>query len=67
MRRIIIHDLYPEYSGYVGICGWQVQSTLLELESLLVTQKIIVKQIAGVSLKRKDEAIFNQKKKKTTM
>jgi len=38
MRRILIHDLNPQYSGFAaGILDWQVQLTLLESEGLLAT------------------------------
>ena len=64
MRRIIIHRLNPEYEGYIaGICGWQVQPTLLELKSLLVAQETLVKQMVGVPLKSEDEALFSNKEK----
>ena len=64
MRRIIIHSLNSEYSGYiVGICAWRVQPTILELKSLLVAQETLVKQTADVSLKSEDEALSSHKER----
>lgn len=48
MRRIITRGLRPEYSGLmIAIRGWSTQPLLVELESLLVNQEILVKQMAG--------------------
>ena len=65
MRRIVIHGLNLAYDGYIiGVCGWQTQPTLLELESLLVEKDILVKQMVDFSLKSEDEAFFSHKERR---
>ena len=60
MRRIIIRGLKPEYNGFItAIQGWPTQPTILELESLLTNQESLEKQMAGVTLKETEEALFS--------
>lgn len=64
MRRIIVRGLRPEYEGLItAVRGWPTQPSLLELESLLVNQESLSKQMAKVSLKTEEEALFNTKSK----
>ena len=60
MKIIIIHGLRLEYRSFITIIqGWLTQSTILELENLLVNQKTLAKQLARVSVKREEETFFN--------
>ena len=60
MRRIIIHGLRLEYRSFVAVIqGWFVQPSLVELKILLFDQELLVKQMAGVSLKSEEEALFS--------
>ena len=64
MRRIIIHGLKPEYNAYItAIRGWPTQPTLIELENLLANQESLCKQMAGVSVKNEEEALYSNNKK----
>nr|CAD1841788.1 unnamed protein product [Ananas comosus var. bracteatus] len=64
MKRIIIHGLKPEYNGFItAIRGWPTQPTLVELENLLANQEALAKQMAGVSLKTEEEALFSSRRK----
>jgi transposase InsO family protein len=64
MRRIIIHGLKTEYNGFImAIKGWPTQPTLIELENLLVNQESLCKQMAGVSVKNEEEALYSNNKK----
>lgn len=59
MRRIIIHSLKPEYRGFkTAIQGWPTQPILVELENLLAGQEALAKQLAGVSIKKDEEALY---------
>ena len=63
MRRIIIHGLKPEYRSFItAIQGWPVQPSLEDLENLLANQETLVKQVAGVSIKNEEEALFSNKR-----
>lgn len=60
MRRIIIRGLKPEYNAFItAIRGWPIQLSLIELENLLANQESLCKQMARVSLKTKEEALFS--------
>ena len=64
MKRIIIHGLRPEYRSFVvAIQGWSVQPSLVELKILLFDQEALVKQMARVSLKSEEEALFSSQYK----
>ncbi|KAL4621447.1 hypothetical protein ACB092_06G228200 [Castanea dentata] len=64
MRRIIIHGLRPEYRSFVvAIQGWSVQPSLVQLENLLSDQEALIKQMAVVSLKSEEEAVFSSQYK----
>ena len=59
MRRIIILGLRREYRTFVvAIHGWPVQPSLVEFENLLANQEALVNQMARVSLKSEEEALF---------
>jgi hypothetical protein len=63
MRRILINELKPEYNGFMAaIQGWPTQPTLLELENMLANQEALVKQMAEVSLKQEEEALFSNQR-----
>jgi hypothetical protein len=65
MRRIIIRGLRPEFSGFMAaVRGWPTQPTLLELENLLINQESLARQMAGLSIKESEEALFSGKGKK---
>ncbi|KAJ4748220.1 Zinc-binding dehydrogenase family protein [Rhynchospora pubera] len=56
MRRIIINGMRPEFGAFVtAIQGWQTQPSLLDLESLLASQEALVKQLAGLTMKKEEE------------
>ncbi|KAJ4971777.1 hypothetical protein NE237_004876 [Protea cynaroides] len=60
-RRIIIRGLKQEYSSFIiATQGWPTQPTLLELECLLANQESLAKQMAGLSVKENEEALFSQ-------
>ncbi|KAH0661929.1 hypothetical protein KY284_026860 [Solanum tuberosum] len=62
MKRIIIHGLKPEYRSFIAaVQGWQNQPSLVEFENLLAGQEALAKQMSGVSLKGKDEALYVNK------
>ncbi|KAK3015868.1 hypothetical protein RJ639_006556 [Escallonia herrerae] len=64
IRRIIIHGLRPEYQGFItAVQGWHTQPSLENLENLLANQESMAKQLAGVSLKSDEEALFSNKRK----
>lgn len=64
MRRIITRGLKPEYNGFMtAIRRWPTQPSLTELESLLANQETLAKQMAGISVKDKEEALFTRKSK----
>ncbi|KAL8138008.1 hypothetical protein V2J09_004009 [Rumex salicifolius] len=64
MRRIIIRGLRPEYNSFItAIQGWPTQPSLLELENLLVNQETLAKQMAGLSVKDHEEALYSNKGK----
>lgn len=64
MRCIITRGLKPEYNGFMtAIRGWPTQPSLTELESLLANQKTLAKQMAGISVKNEEEALFTRKGK----
>lgn len=51
VRRIIIHDLKPEFRSFViAIQGWPVQPSLIEFENLLTTQETLAKQMSGLQI-----------------
>jgi gag-polypeptide of LTR copia-type len=63
MRRILINGLKPEYNRFIAtIQGWSTQPTLLELENMLANQEALAKQMARVSLKREEEALFSSRR-----
>ncbi|KAG5595196.1 hypothetical protein H5410_036428 [Solanum commersonii] len=66
MRRIIVHDLRPEYKGTITATrGWAIKSTLSELENLLAneedwrrhypgeTKRINIKELSDKTRRRK--------------
>lgn len=62
MRRIIIHGLRPEFHGLVtAINGWATEPTLVELENILANQEELDKQMAGVSVKNDEKALYTKK------
>ncbi|KAJ4718987.1 Retrovirus-related Pol polyprotein from transposon TNT 1-94 [Melia azedarach] len=64
MRRIIIHGLKPEYRSFIAaVQGWPIQPSLVDLENLLADQEALAKQMARVSLKTEDQALFINKRK----
>ncbi|KAL8161569.1 hypothetical protein V2J09_013058 [Rumex salicifolius] len=64
MRRIIIRGLRPEYNSFItAIQGWPTQPSLLELENLLVNKETLAKQMAGLSVKDHEEALYSNKGK----
>jgi hypothetical protein len=64
MKRIIIHGIRPEYSGFIAVVrGWPNQTSLVELENLLVNQEELPKQIGSITEKKEEEALFINKKK----
>nr|CAD1834390.1 unnamed protein product [Ananas comosus var. bracteatus] len=64
MKRIIIHGLKPEYNGFItAVRGWPTQPTLVELENLLANQEALAKQMAAVSMKNEEEALFSSRRK----
>jgi hypothetical protein len=64
MKRIIIHGLRHEYSGFiVAMRGWPNQPSLVELENLLVNQEELAKQMGSITEKEEEEALFTSKKK----
>ena len=64
MRRIITHGLRPEYRGFMAaVQGWPTQPSIEELENLLTSQEMLARQIAGVSLKSEEVALFTNKKR----
>jgi hypothetical protein len=64
MKRIIIHGLRPEYSGFIAaVRGWPNQPSLVELENLLVNQEKLAKQMGSITEKEEEEALFTSKKK----
>ncbi|GAV86072.1 zf-CCHC domain-containing protein/UBN2 domain-containing protein [Cephalotus follicularis] len=65
-RRIIIRGLKQEYSGFItAIQGWPTQPSLIELESLLANQESLAKQMAGLSVKDNEEALFTRRGNKS--
>lgn len=61
MRRIITRGLKPEYKGFMtAIRGWPTQPSPLELESLLANQETMARQMASVSVKDEEEALFTR-------
>ncbi|XXG49381.1 hypothetical protein AAC387_Pa02g3583 [Persea americana] len=48
-----------------AIRGWPTQPSLIELESLLANQEALAKQIAGVTVKDEEQALFTRKGKST--
>nr|XP_048330668.1 probable glutathione S-transferase [Ziziphus jujuba var. spinosa] len=49
----------PEYRGFIAkIQDWQIQPSLVELESLLANQETLAEQMTRVSLKGEDEVVF---------
>jgi hypothetical protein len=64
MKRIIIHGIRPEYSGFIAaVRGWPNQPSLVELENLLVNQEELAKQIGSITEKEEEEALFTSKMK----
>ncbi|KAH0657747.1 hypothetical protein KY289_026495 [Solanum tuberosum] len=64
MKGIIIHGLKPEYKSFIDdVQGWQNQSSLVEFEILLASQEALAKQMNGVSLKGKEEALYVNKRR----
>lgn len=49
-----------------AIRGWPTQPSLTELESLLANQETLAKQMAGISVKDEEEALFTRKGKAIT-
>ena len=42
MKRIIIHDLRPEFRGFVAkVHGWKNQPSLVEFENVLAGQEAL--------------------------
>ncbi|ERN04746.1 hypothetical protein AMTR_s00274p00000640 [Amborella trichopoda] len=65
MRRIVIRGLRPEFGGFIAIVrGWSTQPTLLELENISINQETLAKQMARVTIKESEEALFLGKGKK---
>ncbi|KAJ0034131.1 hypothetical protein Pint_25240 [Pistacia integerrima] len=63
-KRIIVHGLRPEYQSFVALVqGWSTQPSLVKFENLLVGQEAMAKQMAGVSLKGEEEALYINKSK----
>ena len=46
-----------------AIRGWATQPSLVELESLLANQEVLAKQMAGVTMKDEEQALFTRKGK----
>jgi hypothetical protein len=65
MKRHIIRGLKREYIPYVtSIQCWAVQPTLVEFESLLMSQESFARQMAGCSISgNESDALFSNKKK----
>ncbi|KAH0636993.1 hypothetical protein KY289_036908 [Solanum tuberosum] len=65
IRRNIIRGLKSEYIPFVtSIQGWAQQPSLEEFENLLSSQELLVKQMAGVSIKKGEEnALVSNKSK----
>ncbi|CAL5324316.1 unnamed protein product [Camellia sinensis] len=62
VKRIIIHGLRLEFRGFVAaVQGWKKQPSLVEFENLLAGQEALAKQMEGVSLKGKEEALYAYK------
>lgn len=67
MKRIVIHNLRPEYNGFMTVVrGWPTQPSLVELENMLANQEALAKQMSGVTIKDEYEALFTNKKKGTS-
>ncbi|CAN6708200.1 unnamed protein product [Malus baccata var. baccata] len=63
IKRIIIHGLRPEYTGFISaVQGWPTQPSLVEFENLLADQEALAKQMAGVSLRGEEEALYTKSK-----
>ena len=62
MRMIIINGLKLKYSGFMAVIrGWPTQPTLLELENMFANQEALAIYLVDVSLKHKEEALFNNR------
>ena len=59
MKRIIIHELWPEYRSFViTVQGWPAQPSLVEFENLLASQEVMAKQMRRITLKGEEEALY---------
>ncbi|CAL1391452.1 unnamed protein product [Linum trigynum] len=64
MRRIIIHDLAPEYRSFIAaVQGWPTPPTLEQLENLLTNQETLTKKGNGESTANEEEALFSNRQK----
>lgn len=59
MRRIILYGLRLEFKGFIlAIQSWQIKSSLVELENLLIDQENMMNQMVRISLKSENEEAF---------
>ena len=65
VRRIIIHELHPEFNALITVSrGWAKKPTLDELENVLANQEALNKQMVKVSIKKEEKALFSNKRGK---
>ncbi|PHT43340.1 hypothetical protein CQW23_17365 [Capsicum baccatum] len=58
IKRIIIHNLKPEFRSFVAVIQeWQIQLLFVEFKNLLAGQEALAKQMGRVSLKKKKEIV----------
>ena len=63
MHRLIIRGLDPKYSGLViATWGWATKPTFAKLESILVNQDDLHKQMSEVSIKAEENALFTKRR-----
>jgi hypothetical protein len=64
LSRKIIHGLRHEYQGFItSIQDCPVQPTLGVLENLLANQETLAKQMASMTIKSKEEALYCGKRR----